>query len=55
MHRAIEALWAAAESIKSVAGISNVTVDNDHRSGEILFTVGTEQFRLKLEQVEGEE
>ncbi len=49
MHtKALEALHVAATAIKTVNGVSNVSVDNDGSSGEILFDVGDERYVLRL-------
>jgi hypothetical protein len=34
-----------------MGGIINVSMDNDHDSGEIMFTAGGENFALRLERV----
>lgn len=50
MHtKALEALHVAATAIKTVNGLSNVSVDNDGSSGEILFDVGDERYVLRLD------
>lgn len=51
MNKALEALHVAATAITGIGGIINVSVDNDHDSGEIMFTAGGENFVLRLEQV----
>jgi hypothetical protein len=56
MHtKALEALHTAATAIKALSGITDVSVDNDGRSGEILFNVGDQRYALRLveENTEG--
>lgn len=38
-EKALEALHVAATAIKQVSGISDVSADNDGKSGELFFTV----------------
>ena len=45
---ALEALHVAAAAIKTVKGISNVSVDNDANSGEVIFEVGKVRYVLRL-------
>ena len=53
--KAFEALHVAAIAIKTLNGITDVSVDNDGRSGEILFDVGDQRYVLRLveENTEG--
>lgn len=51
MGKALEALHIVAKSLQKIKGIEDVSVDNDHKSGEILFRVGTDEYCLKLEQI----
>ncbi len=46
--KALEALHVAAAAIKRMKGVTNVSVDNDNDSGEILFNVGSREFKLNL-------
>jgi len=46
--KALEALHVAATAIKTIDGVSNVSVDNDGTSGEVLFDVGDERYVLRL-------
>lgn len=49
MHtKAFEALHVAATAIKALNGITDVSVDNDGSSGEILFDVGDQRYVLRL-------
>jgi len=48
MDKALEALHVAAKAIAKMDGVTNCTVDNDHKSGEILFEVDGQEFALKL-------
>lgn len=49
MDKALEALHVAADAIRKMKGIRNVSVDNDNDSGEIFFDVGERTFKLVLE------
>jgi hypothetical protein len=52
---ALAALHAAATAIKEAEGIVECTCENDHNSGEIIFTtVVGNQFILRLEEFEEE-
>lgn len=56
MHtKAFEALHVAATAIKALNGITDVSVDNDRSSGEILFDVDDQRYVLRLveEHTEG--
>jgi len=48
--KALEALHVAAEAIREMDGVSNVSVDNDNDSGEIFFRTDNGDFVLKLDQ-----
>jgi hypothetical protein len=50
--QALEALHVAAQAIRKMKGVKNVTVDSDNKGGEIFFDVGDESFKLELEEVE---
>lgn len=52
MEKALEALHVAARAIRQVPEVTNVSVDNDHDSGEILFTIHQTEYRLKLETLQ---
>jgi hypothetical protein len=45
---ALEALHVATAAIKTVKGISNVSVDNDAHSGEVIFDVSNVRYVLRL-------
>jgi hypothetical protein len=50
MDKALEALHVAAAAIKLLAGVTNVTVDNDDDSGEIMFETERGCFTLTLSE-----
>ena len=51
MHtKAFEALHVAATAIKTLNGITDVSVDNDGSSAEIIFDVGDQRYVLRLEE-----
>jgi|KBSSwiStaDraftv2_1062776.scaffolds.fasta_scaffold8070186_1 hypothetical protein len=51
MDKALEALHVAAQALRQMAGVQNVTVDNDADSGEIFFAVGEIEYKLQLEEI----
>lgn len=51
MDKALEALHVAAQALRQMAGVQNVSVDNDADSGEIFFAVGDIEYKLKLEEI----
>ena len=51
MDKALEALHNAAAAIRQMAGVRDVSVDNDADSGEIYFAVGEVDYKLKLHEV----
>ena len=46
MDKALEALHIAAAAIRQMAGVRDVSVDNDADSGEIYFAVGEVDYKL---------
>ncbi len=55
-HSALAVLHIAADAIRQYDGIVESTAENDHKSGEIIFTTITgETYCLKLTRVEDEE
>ena len=52
MEKALEALHVAAQAIRQVPEVTNVSVDNDNDSGELLFTIHQTEYRLKLEALQ---
>jgi hypothetical protein len=46
--KALEALHVAADAIRKMKGVTNVSVDNDNDSGEIFFSVENREFKLNL-------
>lgn len=49
---ALKALHAAAKAIKELPGIAECTVDNDHKSGEVIFkTKAGQEYILRLEEL----
>lgn len=55
MEKALEALHVAAQAIRQMPEVANLSVDNDNDSGEILFTIHQTEYRLKLETLQHEE
>jgi len=55
MEKALEALPVAAQAIKQMPEVAKLSVDNDHDSGEILFTIHETEYRLKLESFQHQE
>jgi hypothetical protein len=51
MEKALEALHVAAQAIRQMPEVANLSVDNDNDSGEILFTINEAEYRLKLEKI----
>ncbi len=37
--KALEALHVAAKAIRKMSGVTECTADNDHKSGEVIFTL----------------
>lgn len=50
LSKAFEALHVAATAIKTLNGITDVSVDNDGGSGEIIFDVADQRYVLRLEE-----
>lgn len=57
MHRsALAVLHIAADAIRQWDGVIESTAENDHKSGEIIFTTITgETYSLKLTRVEDDD
>jgi hypothetical protein len=54
-HSALTVLHVAADTIRQCDGVIESTAENDHKSGEIIFTTITgETYRLKLTRIEDE-
>jgi len=52
-HPALTELHIAADAIRQSDGIIEATAENDHKSGEIIFTTTTgETYYLKLTRVD---
>jgi len=49
---ALDAFAKAFQAIHRSAGIRECTMDNDHKSAEIMFTVGETNYVLRLEEYE---
>jgi hypothetical protein len=54
-NTALEALYAAAEAIRTLADVTEATADNDHNSGEVIFSLANgESYALKLSRLDDE-
>jgi hypothetical protein len=50
---ALSALHAAAEAIRKSSGVTTATAENDHKSGEIIFTLNNGHiYALRLVRLE---
>jgi hypothetical protein len=56
MHNsALAALHVAAKAIRTLADVTEATADNDHDSGEVIFSLTNgESYSLKLSRTESE-
>ena len=54
-NSALAALHVAAEAIRMFPGVTEATADNDHDSGEVIFSLTNgESYSLKLSHTESE-
>lgn len=55
INKALEAMSNATTAIRNTTGVTDVSMDNDNDSGEIIFAVAGQKFILRLEEFDDDD
>lgn len=51
MENIVDLMQAALNFVKSLPNVSDVSSDNDHKSGEVIFTLNNQEYILSVKSV----